>query len=187
MTWIIQKRWSFHDIPTDIPYFLDTKSTTRRARIIDPKGFKVNLLHAGLQKPMEDECFCLGISPRSYAWIREVELNLLSIPVMFARLVVPYFALESAFRRIKYLASQPLGPYLFKLPGITREPFQIKKLRRGEWFYERSRPVEKPAAIWARRSVFRYKASPLLLTEVFLPPYSHIMKGNSSRIYQCKS
>lgn len=188
MTWIIRKRWSFQETPPDLPYFLDAKSTTRRARSIDPKGFTVNVLHAGLQKPMTDECLRLGISPRSYTWVREVELNLLSTPIMFARLIVPYFVVENAFRRIKYLGNQTLGAYLFKLSGITREPFDVKKIRRGDGLHERimSHQNKKSAPLWARRSVFRYKALPLLLTEVFLPSYSHIMKGHSSRIYQCK-
>lgn len=173
MTWKISKQWSFQDRPKDIPYFLDGKSTTQRAFTVDPEGFEINLQNAGLKTAMPDECLSLGISRTAYTFVREVELRLLSTPVMFARLVVPYFALETVFRQIKHLGNQSLGRYLFKLSGIQREPFEINKLSAGEPLYECMMPPhsKKPAEVWARRSIFRYKKAPLLLTEVFLPEY----------------
>ncbi len=135
MSWNTSKRWSFQQIPADIPYFLNAKSTTLRAHLINPKGFKINLLNARLEKAMPDEALSLGIALRSYTWIREVELSLLSTPVMFARLVVPYFALETTFQPIKHLGNRPLGRYLFKCFGIKREPFKIKKISVEEKLY----------------------------------------------------
>ena len=178
MTW--KGCWSFQDIPIDIPYFLDTKSTTQRACQIDPKGFEINLLNNALDKAMPDEALSLGIALMSYTWVREVKLSLLSTPVMFARTVVPYFALETVFRQMKHLGNQSLGSYLFKLAGIKREPFKIKKIAHTEKLYERimQHPRKESPELWARRSVFRYKEAPLLLTEVFLPQYSHIMRGS---------
>jgi len=191
MSWNTSKRWSFQQIPADIPYFLNAKSTTLRAHLIDPKGFKINLLNARLEKAMPDEALSLGIALRSYTWIREVELSLLSTPVMFARLVVPYFALETTFQPIKHLGNRPLGRYLFKCFGIKREPFKIKKISVEEKLYTQIMQYrescfgktyqKKLPDLWARCSVFRYKKAPLLLTEVFLPQYSAILNLASKR------
>lgn len=176
MSWKTSRQWSSQDLPIDIPYFLDTKSTTQRALAIDAKGFEIDLQKVGLGKAMNDECLSLKISPRSYVFIREVNLLLLATPVMFARLVVPYCAIETVFRPIKQLGQQSLGSFLFKLAGITREPFKINRLSVGEALYERVMQCHKtkPAQLWARRSIFRYKKASLLLTEVFLPEYSKI-------------
>ena len=106
MTWKIPKQWSAQERPSDIPYFLDAKSTTERAFMVDPEGFEIDVRNAGLKTAMPDECLSLGIARTAYTFVREVELRLLSTPVMLARLVVPYFALETVFRQIKQLGSQ---------------------------------------------------------------------------------
>lgn len=173
MTWQNHKRCT----SIDIPYFLSATSTTKRAHQIDPKGFEIHVRHAGFQKILPEEATCLKIDLRQIAWVREVHICLLSIPVMFARAVVPYPALENDFRRIQFLENSSLGHYLFHLPMIKRQPFEIKCFQEGDNLYDDLTACEdnKPNALWARRSVFYLQYS-LLLTEVFLPGYIQVFK-----------
>lgn len=179
-TWLKHKRWSFQNIPQNIPYFLSAASTTARARNIDSQGFEIHLRHASFGKAAPEECECLGINLRDCVWIREVSIRLLSMPVMFARIIIPYPALEKSFRRIKHLDELSLGRYLFRLPEIKRGAFEIKLLQQGDFLFEKMVALKTYPAIsssdklWARRSIFRKQQSTLLLTEVFLPKYSDV-------------
>lgn len=173
-------KWRNHKrcIPIDIPYFLSATSTTERARRIDPKGFEIHLRHAGFERALPEEAICLKMDLRQIVWVREVNIYLLSIPVMFARAVVPYCALESQFRRIPFLENASLGAYLFDLPMIKRMPFEIKCFQEGDCLYDDLMAHEdsKPNALWARRSIFCLQSS-LLLTEVFLPGYMQVFRN----------
>lgn len=170
MIWVTQSHWCLYswDLKLQDGVF-DSRSTTQRAYAIDPKGFAVDVLTAGLGKPKLEECRALAMPSTSWAWVREVKLSVLSTPVMFARLIVPYPALEKTFRPIQYLGRRSLGHYLFKQHGIKREPFEFKRLKLDDWLYDRI-VCQKPSELFARRSIFRYQGSALLLTEVFLEP-----------------
>lgn len=179
--WLLREQCFSQKCLTNIPYFWDSHSTTARARTIDPKGFQVNLISAAFKKALPDEYQCLSLDPASAVWVREVELDLLSTPVMFARLIVPYSAITDVFHRIPYLGNQPLGRYLFRLCGITRKPFETKRLKKGDRLYENITQSQenKPSELWARRSIFTYQEERLLLTEIFLPEYSRIFGGGA--------
>jgi chorismate-pyruvate lyase len=179
MVWVNHNCRLLIDFPTNIPYFLDTNSTTERARAIDSTGFKIDLLCSCFEKPLPEEAHRLRIDLRHRVWVREVVISLLSFPIMFARAVVPYAALEDSFRRIKHLENESLGRYLFRLPNIQRESFDIKKLQQGDCMYEKAMKYagNKKDVLWARRSIFRLRSA-LLLTEVFLPEYSSVFKQN---------
>jgi chorismate--pyruvate lyase len=177
--WLRREQCFSHYFLPNIPYFWDTRSTTARAHAIDPKGFQVSLICAGFEKALPEEYSCLHLEAGSMVWVREVELHLLSAPVMFARLAVPYSAITNVFQRIPYLGNHPLGGYLFRLGGITRKPFEIKCLQKGDRFYEKLTKFQenKPLELWARRSIFTYRGENLLLTEVFLPEYVRVFGG----------
>lgn len=175
MNWLSQQCFP-QSGPVDIPYFLDPQSTTDRALTIDPKGFEIYLMNNGFAKAMPEEYQCLGIDLQDIVWVREVELRLLARPVMLARAVISCAALEHSFNQIKYLGTQSLGYYLFRLPDIRRSPFEFKQLKQGNELYQRALPYQgqNPSDLWARRSVFSYQEEHLLLTEVFLPQYSQV-------------
>lgn len=172
MSWLTRQQ-IFSFSPNHIPYFWNTHSTSHRANSIDAKGFKVTLITNAYQKAYLEDYQRLEMDACQTIWIREVKLELLSAPVMYARLIAPYASIEKSFRRIPYLDTQPLGRYLFQIPNIIRQPYEVKLLKKEHPLYKKINCLINIDAtdLWARRSIFLHNESKLLLTEVFLPQY----------------
>lgn len=86
-------------------------------------------------------------------WIREILLFGDNIPWLWARTVVPEYALSGSELSLKQLGTTPLGRYLFAQATLERDYIQISSLD----------------GLWGRRSRLKLSGKPLLLTEVFLP------------------
>jgi chorismate--pyruvate lyase len=69
------------------------------------------------------------------------------------------------------LGTRPLGAALFADPRVARQSLRFRQIRRGHELYAAAcqRLNVTAAALWARRSVFVFRGSRLLVTEVFLP------------------
>ena len=69
------------------------------------------------------------------------------------------------------LGTRPLGAALFADPRVARQSLRFRQIRRGHELYDAAcRRLDVDAAVlWARRSVFVFRGSRLLVTEVFLP------------------
>ena len=80
-------------------------------------------------------------------------------------------ALRGPWRLLLTLGTRPLGAALFADPRVTRRPLRFRQIRRGHALYDAaSRLIDgAPACLWARRSLFVFRGSRLLVTEVFLP------------------
>ena len=66
---------------------------------------------------------------------------------------------------------RPLGAALFADPRVARQSLRFRQVRRGHELYDaaRRRLDVDSAVLWARRSLFVFRGSRLLVTEVFLP------------------
>jgi len=107
--------------------------------------------------------------------VREVLLECDGLPTVFAHSVIDAAALRGRWRWLAGLGTRPLGEALFRDPQVRRGALAFRQLRAPDARYRAAaaqlaaRGQAAPAALWARRSVFRAGGRQLLVTEVFLP------------------
>jgi chorismate--pyruvate lyase len=105
------------------------------------------------------------------AVVREVLLMGGARPLVFAHSVAATSSLNGPWRELRGLGGRPLAELLFADPRARREPLRYALLRVSDPLGRRVRRALPEIAfpLWARRSVFRHRGVPLLVTEVFLP------------------
>lgn len=96
---------------------------------------------------------CDHLPPSEHYWLREVVLYGDKQPWLFGRTLVPRQTLDGAGSALKDIGTEPLGRYLFRYEGLTRDYIH----------------TGCGGGLWARRSRLRLSGSPFLLTELFLP------------------
>ena len=118
-----------------------------------------------------DEYAAIGARAGTQCVVREVSLNCGPCPLVFAHSVVGPRALKGAWRMLSTLGAHPLGAALFANPRIKRYPLRFRQLSGRDALYRRACALLEapPRLLWARRSLFVLRGSPLLVTEVFLP------------------
>jgi chorismate lyase len=145
-------------------------SLTRR--VVERHGpMRVELLQQRLRMPNEDEYRALGRPPHRRTLVREVLLHAAGRPLVLAHSVVAGRDLAGAWRGVRSLGTRPLAVALFADPRVVRAPFEYARLDRRHTLWKRASRLlgrELPA-LWARRSLFRRRGRPLMVTEVFLP------------------
>ena len=121
--------------------------------------------------PYFDERSPLHLLPHQLCLIRDVLLDCAGRPLVYAHSVIPTASLTGPWRKLSGLGNRPLGEALFADPQVRRHPLQYRRLDRRHPLYRAAieHVTTKPAALWARRSVFERNDHPILVTEVFLP------------------
>lgn len=152
------------------PWLIDKGSLTLRLQN-RYRHFVVNPVCVRYAKPIVDEAFRLGLSSHKTALIREVLLVGNKQAVVFAHSVLPSASLRGQWAGLGKLGNQPLGAALFANPQVKRTPLRFKKLSPHHALYQHAAQYlgNRPAYLWARRSVFRLNCATILVTEVFLP------------------
>ncbi|MCG7756960.1 MAG: chorismate lyase [Nitrosomonas sp.] len=166
---------AWHSTLTSVSYhqrhwLQDRGSLTRR--IQDRCGqFRVQRVFQSFSRIYGDESDVMGLRASELAMVREVYLYCGNTPVVFAHSVVAHKNLRGAWRGLSGLGNKSLGTVLFTNPRIKRTLLEFKKVSRGHFLYDRAcaRLPEKPANLWARRSLFTLHGQSILVTEVFLP------------------
>lgn len=150
-------------------WLIDRGSLTGRIRS-RCSAFRVELVFQGPHRATRDERFLVGGRARRTV-VREVYLHCARMPVVFAHSVVRRRDLRGAWRALTRLGTRPLGAALFANPRVRRQPLRFRRLNPGDELYARAcaRLGARPAALWARRSLFILHNSPILVTEIFLP------------------
>ena len=149
----------------------DAGSLTDRLLKLSQGDLRVQIINQGLQQPRFSERQMLGLDNRTLALVREVILSGLGQPWVFARSVVPLKTMTGRLRKLKQLDNRPLGALLFNDPTMTREPVQVA-------CFPSSKLLDVPSSdtninpLWGRRSVFRLDKKPLLVSEIFLQPFT---------------
>ncbi len=151
-------------------WLTDRGSLTARIRA-GCAAFAVRPVRQALGRPFGDELDCLGVQRGEISMIREVYLYCGERPVVFAHSVVARADLRGAWRSVVGLGSRPLGHALFSNPRVERAPLAFRRLTPRDRLFQRAVAAlpAAPAELWARRSLFRLRGRPLLVTEVFLP------------------
>lgn len=150
-------------------WLTDRGSLTARIASRYPR-VRVEVLYQGFRRANRDERFVFAAGA-ARVLVREVFLLCGDTPVVFAHTVVDPRDLSGAWRGILKLGNRPLGAALFADPQIERHPLRQKRIGPHHELHVRVRSFlrDTPARLWARRSLFRLRDSPILVTEVFLP------------------
>lgn len=149
-------------------WLIDKESLTRclQQRYSD---FYVKPLKLTYGKPNIDESALLN--KHKLMLVRDVLLFGDGQPVVFAHSVLPKSSLRGAWNGLGKLGNKPLGAALFANPQVKRAQLRFKKLAPHHVLYQHATQhlSDKPAYLWARRSVFSLNCATILVTEVFLP------------------
>jgi chorismate--pyruvate lyase len=151
-------------------WLLDRGSLTRRIQL-RCATFRLNMLSQRLARAGRDEYAVLGARAGARCVVREVSLDCAENALVFAHSAVAPRALRGAWRMLSALGARPLGAALFADPRVTRYPLRFRQLSRADALYRRACGLLEgaPRTLWARRSLFVLRGTPLLVTEVFLP------------------
>ena len=151
-------------------WLLDRGSLTQRIQSRS-KQFRVELMSLELAGPNRDESGLIDVGGSHACVIREVALHSDGVAVVFAHSVAARRALQGPWRLLLTLGTRPLGAALFADPRVARQSLRFRQIRSGHELYAAAcqRLNVTAAALWARRSVFVFRGSRLLVTEVFLP------------------
>lgn len=151
-------------------WLIDNGSLTARLKVrySDFSVLPVTLKNA---KALPDETALLELKSSQYALNRDVLLIGNNHSVVFAHSVLPTASLRGVWNGLGKLGNKPLGAALFTNPKVKRAPLSYKKLSPHQVLYQKAalHLSDKPAYLWARRSVFRLNCATILVTEVFLP------------------
>ena len=151
-------------------WLTDSGSLTYRLKRQYPDFF-VFPLRLKNAKALLDETALLGLKASQYVCNREVLLMGGHQPLVFAHSILPKKSLRGAWIKLGKLDNKPLGAALFANPKVVRAPLRFKKLSPHQALYQKATKhlTNKPAYLWARRSVFSLNHANILVTEVFLP------------------
>ncbi|MDR2220188.1 MAG: chorismate lyase [Methylobacillus sp.] len=133
--------------------------------------FSVERVRQRWAQPLPDEALLLKLRSHERALLREVALVCDGTQAVFAHSVLPRRSLKGAWHNLGGLGNKSLGSVLFANPNVARAPLAFRKLLPHHELYARAVEfsLEKPPCLWARRSVFTMRNTPILVTEVFLP------------------
>jgi chorismate--pyruvate lyase len=152
------------------PWLSNHGSLTRRIRQ-HCDVFSVRPQRSGFARVAYDESALLGFPADRYAFSREVFLCADGRPVVFAHSTCARGHLRGTWHAMQGLGNRSLGTLLFTHPLVKRQPLHFKALQSHHALYKSAVAVigDRPAKLWARRSLFYLYGAPLLVTEVFLP------------------
>ena len=170
--WLPRRRLVTTSIPEDaLTWLFDPASLTRRVRAMCGECFRVRVLRQHYARPMFNERRVLAMADHERGMVRHVQLLCDGEPLVFARTVIPLSTLKGARRRLARLGDRPLGEMLFADKSLQRLEVQVARIGPAhDLFTDATASLRvKPAVIWGRRSVFRLKGKPLLVSEIFLP------------------
>jgi chorismate--pyruvate lyase len=169
--WRPLARYTNNTLPPACRVWLtDDGSLTGRLVESGQGEFSVRRLFQGWEVPLPSECRLLGVPARQRALVREVVLLLGGETVVFARSVFPFSSLGGSLGHLRRLQNKSLGAILFKHPGMHRCPFELVKMHGNSDYLPAKLHQSDPA--WGRRSRFEIEGKKLMVSEVFLQPFT---------------
>jgi chorismate--pyruvate lyase len=148
-----------------------------RSWLLDDGSLTQHLLNTGRAFSLErwqqrwenvplDERRTLGMGLRERAMVRQIVMRLDGEAMVYARSVFPVSSLQGPLLRLRQLANQSLGAFLFARPDMRRSPFEVALIAGNSAYLPPA--LQQAEAAWARRSCFQVADKPLLVSEVFL-------------------
>jgi chorismate--pyruvate lyase len=135
--------------------------------------FSVKVLEQQFSPIFNNEAAVLGINPTDTAFVRQVFLQDDYTPLTYGRVVVAPVTYDHHFAEFQSLGNLPIGEtLLYNNPDVLRSAFEYALIEAssdlGSLVYQHLGQASN-TPLWGRRSVFKIKSEPLLVTEVFLP------------------
>lgn len=156
--WSIDSPLSESKIPPALRSLVtDRGSLTQALQLIDANSFEVRVLCQRLARPYFHEQLKLGRKLEHAALIREVELCLFGMAVVYARSIIPLGLLRQGQRGLAGLGKKPLGEVLFSGGNI-------RVSKREYLFFDLNGQLQV-----ARRTPYDYQDHTILVSEFFLP------------------
>ena len=154
-------------------WLTDRESLTRRLiyQCNQQQGqFRVVVFQESWEKPLRSEAKTLGMKSNELGFVRQVHLFCDDKPWVYAKTVIPRETLHGELQKLTKLGTQPLGAVLFANKHISRGSIEIAKITKKHAMFEAA-VIKNPTlqTIWGRRSIFKIKEKPLLVSEIFLP------------------
>lgn len=159
------------------PWLSDTGSLTQKIERAIGQKLEVLVLRDCRQNLNSDESryFHFKISR---CRIREVLLCTNGVPLVMARSIIPITSSSGSNQEILRLGKRPLGAALFaktRMRSKKKLPREIARLDKQSTLWKTcfQQYADLPSVSWARRTLYRLKGRPLLVSEVFLPALLH--------------
>jgi len=140
--------------PKLLPLISSKGSLTNALVSLSNNNFNVKVVSQRVAVPKFHEQIILGYPLSRAAMIREVELQLFGISVVFARSIIPLRLVE---KKLITLGSTPLGQVLFSEGKIRISKRQYAQTSLGL------------STVNARRTPYDYQGAQILVSEFFLP------------------
>ena len=157
-------------IPAKVkPWLLDETSLTEHLVRAGAGDFRVQLQRSYWGLPTADERRTLGMASRERALLRETLLLVRQQPWVYARSVIPATTISGNNRPLRAMGNRSLGSWLFKVPNMQRDPFEVVLLPPDNALV--SDELQQQHSLWGRRSRFVVNHRALLVCEIFLPAF----------------
>ncbi len=147
-------------------------------REVTAQKIAYQFLHADWSAAKTDECPLLHIKASEKVWLREIHWHYQGEMWVHGSTIIPSNTLPVTKEGLDTLGGQSIGDILFQDKNLVRSNFQIRILTSDhpDFINACQTLAEKPALLWARRSVFYFHKQPLLVNEVFFPDIFEFMK-----------
>ena len=155
-------------------WLLDMKSLSYRIRNI--AELEIIPIETKKSNIFLDEKKEFGYRKSEHLYLREVLIYADTLPIMYARTILPSIYLRGFWRKIKKLNNEPLANIVFERKKIIRSEFKFKKPSFNDVFSKRikSLNLENIKILAARQSTFKNKNKKVLLTEVFFNNFDNL-------------
>lgn len=144
-------------------------SMTEKLILAGEVPLQLRVQAASHQRLNREEHQFLDIPYRQRAYVREVIILVDGQPWVFGRTIIPQATLNGTGGRLKLLGERPLGKLLFGNKHNPRLLMEVAKITPAHFLYPESETKGTAEPLWARRSLFSFEDSPLMVQEVFLP------------------
>ena len=131
-------------------------SLTKQLTAFANGDFRVRVLREYRARPYAHEAKKLSLPYHLTAFIREVELCCEGKPTVFARSVMPLSAMKGTGLQLAHLGNTPLGHLLFQRATVDIEQRELARID------------TQTQTHWARRTLYEFAGSPILVSEFFL-------------------
>ncbi len=168
--WAVDKARQ-HDIPPVWRDWLsDPASLTEKLNSRCGSGIGVRLLRSEISAPWGSEAALLGGAKTQSVLVREVALECMHASWVVARSLILQPD-STAGETVADLGNRSLGSLLFNDRRAERHAFQFALLSQSDGLCQLANNAlnHSHRALWARRTLFYYQDTPILVNEVFLP------------------
>ena len=140
-------------------------------RLIEAADFPLTVkVMSSSDKTIENEERSFLKITANQSYVREVIMSINNNPWLYGRTVIPQQTLQGEGFALKLLGDKPLGQLLFKNELNSRQFIEVAIITKYHQLYPLFAMNDKQQEnLWARRSLFLFNGSPLLVQEVFMP------------------